>query len=183
MYARQQHITRKSESQQPQAITLANPFRIPLHRKRKVKKKIRGQRLRVHPFNPWAFFWPEPCGRRPTGELWHDLPYSSTSKIKKKFFFVFYPHTLTFRLKRPVYRGFSGEGKCFYPHCPHTSGGKNLPAVLNDGIRKISGQLNIIYKQMFFWTLIANLICLIVNSFFSYCWFANDHLCRNLCVE
>ena len=31
-------------------------------------------------------------------------------KIKKLFFF-FYPHTLTFRLKRPVYRGFSGEGK------------------------------------------------------------------------
>ena len=31
---------------------------------------------------------------------------------KKKFFLFFYPHTLTFRLKRPVYRGFSGEGKC-----------------------------------------------------------------------
>ena len=31
---------------------------------------------------------------------------------KKSFFFFFYPHTLTFRLKRPVYRGFSGEGKC-----------------------------------------------------------------------
>ena len=30
----------------------------------------------------------------------------------KKLFFFFYPHTLTFRLKRPVYRGFSGEGKC-----------------------------------------------------------------------
>ena len=28
------------------------------------------------------------------------------------FFFFFSPHTLTFRLKRPVYRGFSGEGKC-----------------------------------------------------------------------
>ena len=32
-------------------------------------------------------------------------------QIKKTFFF-FYPHTLTIRLKRPVYRGFSGEGKC-----------------------------------------------------------------------
>ena len=32
-------------------------------------------------------------------------------KIKKLFFF-FYPHTLTFRLKRPVYRAFSGEGWC-----------------------------------------------------------------------
>ena len=30
----------------------------------------------------------------------------------KKSFFFFYPHTLTFHLKRPVYRGFSGEGKC-----------------------------------------------------------------------
>ena len=30
---------------------------------------------------------------------------------KKKFFFS-YPRTLTIRLKRPVYRGFSGEGKC-----------------------------------------------------------------------
>ena len=52
MYARQQHIIRRTEPQQPQAVTLANPFRIPLHRKRKVKKKIRGQRLRVHSFNP-----------------------------------------------------------------------------------------------------------------------------------
>ena len=28
------------------------------------------------------------------------------------FFFFYNPHTLTIRLKRPVYRGFSGEGKC-----------------------------------------------------------------------
>ena len=42
-------------------------------------------------------------------------------QIKKTFFF-FYPHTLTIRLKRPVYRGFSGEGKCegkFLPSHPH----------------------------------------------------------------
>ena len=32
--------------------------------------------------------------------------------MKKNFFLFFYPHTLTFRLKRPAYRGFSGEGKC-----------------------------------------------------------------------
>ena len=38
-------------------------------------------------------------------------PSLSTRLIKKTFFF-FYPHALTFRLKRPVYRGFSGEGKC-----------------------------------------------------------------------
>ena len=40
------------------------------------------------------------------------LVYSSTSKIEKKVFLFFYPHTLTFRLKRPVYRGFKCEGKC-----------------------------------------------------------------------
>ena len=32
-------------------------------------------------------------------------------KKEKKLFLFFYPHTLTFRLKRPVYRGFKGEGK------------------------------------------------------------------------
>ena len=31
---------------------------------------------------------------------------------EKKLFLFFYPHTLTFRLKRPVYRGFKCEGKC-----------------------------------------------------------------------
>ena len=31
--------------------------------------------------------------------------------LKKNFFFFFCPHTLTIRLKRPVYRGFKGEGK------------------------------------------------------------------------
>ena len=34
------------------------------------------------------------------------------NRTGRKFFFFFYPHTLTFRLKRPVYRGFKGEGKC-----------------------------------------------------------------------
>ena len=38
----QEHIKGQSEPKQPQAITLANPFRIPLHRKKKEKvKKIR----------------------------------------------------------------------------------------------------------------------------------------------
>ena len=32
--------------------------------------------------------------------------------LMKIFFLFCYPHTLTIRLKRPVYRGFSGEGKC-----------------------------------------------------------------------
>ena len=31
---------------------------------------------------------------------------------RKKLFLFSNPHTLTIRLKRPVYRGFSGEGKC-----------------------------------------------------------------------
>ena len=35
-----------------------------------------------------------------------------TEYFNKKKFFFFYPHTLTIRLKRPVYRGFSGEGRC-----------------------------------------------------------------------
>ena len=45
--------------------------------------------------------------RRPEGK-----PMKNEGKKKKKLFFFFYPHTLTFLLKRPVYRGFSGEGKC-----------------------------------------------------------------------
>ena len=57
---------------------------------------------------------------------------------KKKFFLFFYPHTLTFRLKRPVYRGFSGEGKCegkFLPSHLHSltfparSRGDTLPSL------------------------------------------------------
>ena len=40
------------------------------------------------------------------------LVNSLTRLLLKKLFFFFYPHTLTFRLKRPVYRGFKGEGKC-----------------------------------------------------------------------
>ena len=34
-----------------------------------------------------------------------------TEYFNKKLFFFSYPHTLTIRLKRPVYRAFSGEGK------------------------------------------------------------------------
>ena len=41
--------------------------------------------------------------------MWRWVQFFQNKKI---FFFIFYPHTLTFRLKRPVYRGFSGEGKC-----------------------------------------------------------------------
>ena len=35
---------------------------------------------------------------------------SSTCTVEM-FFLFYYPHTLTIRLKRPVYQGFSGEGK------------------------------------------------------------------------
>ena len=77
-------------------------------------------------------------------------PSLSTRLIKKTFFF-FYPHTLTFRLKRPVYRGFSGEGKCegkcftltllshlpSQPRTPYSSGKKAscLPGILWMGVR------------------------------------------------
>ena len=37
----QEHIKGQSEPKQPQAATLANPFRIPMHRKNK------GQKIRV----------------------------------------------------------------------------------------------------------------------------------------
>ena len=50
---------------------------------------------------------------------------------KKKFFLFFYPHTLTFRLKRPVYRGFSGEGRCE---------GKFLPSHLHSLTPSLSRQ-------------------------------------------
>ena len=36
----------------------------------------------------------------------------ASKQYNKKTFFFFYPHTLTIRLKRPVYRGFKCEGKC-----------------------------------------------------------------------
>mgnify|MGYP004607132255 CR=1 FL=1 len=42
----------------------------------------------------------------------HFLIYLSTRQLLKKTFLFCYPHTLTIRLKSPVYRGFSGEGKC-----------------------------------------------------------------------
>ena len=42
----------------------------------------------------------------------HFLIYLSSRQLLKKTFLFCYPHTLTIRLKRPVYRGFSGEGKC-----------------------------------------------------------------------
>ena len=41
-----------------------------------------------------------------------DSEVSRFTEYYKKTFFFFYPHTLTIRLKRPVYRAFSGEGKC-----------------------------------------------------------------------
>ena len=37
---------------------------------------------------------------------------SLTRLLLKKLFLFYCPHTLTILQKRPVYRGFSGEGKC-----------------------------------------------------------------------
>ena len=52
------------------------------------------------------------------------LVYSSTSKIEKKFFLFFYPHTLTFYRNRLIDSDKECEGKCegkFLPsHHPHT---------------------------------------------------------------
>ena len=65
----------------------------------------------------------------------------------EKIFFFFYPHTLTFPLKRPVYRGFKGEGKCegrtftltlpsHYSHTPPTfPAGKLLVGDSMDGVK------------------------------------------------
>ena len=46
----------------------------------------------------------------------------STRLLIKKTFFSFFTLTPSqMWLKRPVYRGFSGEGRCFLPsHYPHT---------------------------------------------------------------
>ena len=41
-----------------------------------------------------------------------DSEVSQFTENYKKTFFFFYPHILTIRQKRPVYRGFSGEGRC-----------------------------------------------------------------------
>ena len=40
------------------------------------------------------------------------FPLPVHSVFNENIFLFYYPHTLTIRLKRPVYRGFSGEGKC-----------------------------------------------------------------------
>ena len=47
----------------------------PYASKGKVKKRIRGQRLRAHPINPWALFWPSSCSRRLTGRIMAWLIY------------------------------------------------------------------------------------------------------------
>ena len=45
--------------------------------------------------------------------MWSNFPIRKLFLLSfAKVVFLFYPHTLTFRLKRPVYRGFNGEGKC-----------------------------------------------------------------------
>ena len=61
------------------------------------------------------------CQKQSNGNASWDVLYTALIGFRRfcrilpkwvNFFFFFYPHTLTFRLKRPVYRGFSGEGKC-----------------------------------------------------------------------
>ena len=59
--------------------------------------------------------------------VWWVLQELST-EIKKSFFSFFTLTPSQMWLKRPVYRGFSGEGRCFLPsHYPHTSGTGKYP--------------------------------------------------------
>ena len=51
--------------------------------KTKVKKNP-CQRLRVHPCNPWAFFWPSSCSRRLTGRIIVWLIYIHILNICRK---------------------------------------------------------------------------------------------------
>ena len=103
-------------------------------------------------------------------------PSLSTRLIKKTFFF-FYPHTLTFRLKRPVYRGFSGEGKCegkcftltltltltLTPSHPYSSGKKAscLPGILWMGVRfnRQGAKKAAVYRQYSYAALLVQLCC------------------------
>ena len=75
MYARQQHIIRRTEPQQPQAVTLENPFRILLHKKNKgqknesvVKDSVCILLIRER------FFDLRPVAEGSQDELWQDLP-------------------------------------------------------------------------------------------------------------
>ena len=58
---------------QPQAVTLANPSEIPMHRKKTKVKKNPCQRLRVHLCNPWAFFDLRSVAAGSQNELWQGL--------------------------------------------------------------------------------------------------------------
>ena len=76
MYVRQQHITRQSEPQQPQAVTLANPFRIPLHKKNKGQKKnesVVKDSVCILLIRE-SFFDLSPVAEGSQDELWQDLP-------------------------------------------------------------------------------------------------------------
>ena len=66
--------------------------------------------------------------------MWRWIQFFQNKKI---FFFFFYPHTLTCRLKRPVYRGFSGEGKCEGKLSPLT-----LPLTLPAGKYPVSDSMD-----------------------------------------
>ena len=106
------------------------------------------------------------------------LVYSSTCLLvylKKYFFSFFYPHTLTFPLKRPVYRGFKCEGKCegrtftltlpsHYSHTPPTlPAGKLLVGDSMDGVKLwFSGVWAVVYRQYSYAALLVQVCC--------HCW-------------
>ena len=105
------------------------------------------------------------------------LVNSSTCQLVnlKKLFFFFYPHTLTFRLKRPVYRGFSGEGKCegkcftltllshlpLTPSHPYSSGKKAscLLRILWMASDSIGRNKAAVYRQYSYAALLVQLCC------------------------
>ena len=97
----------------------------------------------------------------------------STVQVEKKFLF-YYPHTLTIRLERPVYRGFSGEGKCegkcftltllsHLPSHPYSSGKKAscLLRILWMGVRFNGQGANkaAVYRQYSYAALLVQLCC------------------------
>ena len=66
------------------------------------------QRLCIFPLAPFRFlFWTKRKNKHPC-----QFVYLSTRLLKKNFFSFFALTPSQMWLKRPVYRGFSGEGKC-----------------------------------------------------------------------
>ena len=117
------------------------------------------------------------------------LVYLSTSKIKKSFFSFFTLTPSHMWLKRPVYRGFKGEGKCegkwftltqsshLPSHSPHTiltlsshspptlPARKLLVSDSTDGVKLwFSGAWAVVYHQYTYAALLVYLCCTVGTS-------------------